>query len=214
MPINQFANEIDEDIIWRIDEISIIKMNVIAIPNRGKRKDVAYRYSLPAIYSVWEGFIFKTMTEYIRKLNDMQIPIKDANLDLVMNCAYDKFDLNNARNAIDKRRVLVKSIYDFMVNGVLTMPFKVPTNSNVDFECLTKIHSKYNLDLPDESKFQACLDKHVNLRNKVSHGDNSIRIDQTHIDAFANCVIDLMYDIKEIVIKNIANASYNINPIS
>jgi hypothetical protein len=52
-----FIDEIVADIDWRISELATIKSIPIKYSFRLDHKDIHIKYSIPAIYAIWEGFV-------------------------------------------------------------------------------------------------------------------------------------------------------------
>ncbi len=213
MPTKQVLDAIDSDINWRITEIGYIKMNATLLSFNPDRKAALLRYSIPALYSVWEGFVVNTLTEYSREINSLCIPVDRVNIDMLTHNVYDVFDLQNTRGDYEKKRTLIERIFRYMRSGTINLSPVIDTESNVNYKVLVKLHRRLNLDLPEESTFISDLNKYVNIRNKIAHGDNSISIDSGHLSEFSNCIINLMNSERQIIENSLRSNSYTCDPI-
>jgi len=74
------------------------------------------------------------------------------------------------------------------------LPIELPTESNINWRVINTILSRLNLATLDD-RFKKRLDDFLSFRNRISHGDMKIPIDQTHLDKFSLLVIELMDEI-------------------
>jgi hypothetical protein len=68
-----FIQEILADINWRVSELATIKSLPIKYSFRPDHKELQIKYSIPAIYAIWEGFVKNTFTIYSTHLNSLNI---------------------------------------------------------------------------------------------------------------------------------------------
>ena len=59
-----FVQEIMADIEWRLTELSSLKTIPIRYNFSVDHKHLHYKFSVPAIYSIWEGFVKNSLTGY------------------------------------------------------------------------------------------------------------------------------------------------------
>lgn len=55
--MNDFEEAINSDLNWRLGEIAILKSLTVQSHLSERKKAIARKYSIPALYAVWEGYI-------------------------------------------------------------------------------------------------------------------------------------------------------------
>ncbi len=102
--------------------------------------------------------------------------------------------LKNLPTDFNKREQLVLKLSQELKNPV-ELPFDLPTESNINFKVINTVLSRLNLPMLPEDVFKKRLDDFLGFRNRISHGDMKIPIDQIHVDKFSPLVIELMHEI-------------------
>jgi hypothetical protein len=188
-----FIDEILADVEWRISELATIKSLPIKYSFRPEHKELQIKYSVPAIYSIWEGFIKSTFTIYSEHLNSLSITRNEISYNLLTHQLDSECNFNNPRTAFETKRKLVEKI-DIMLSDVVTIKPCVPTESNVNLKVLNRILERFCIDPVDEKNARG-LDKLLMFRNKISHGENAINVTMTNITEFIKIIENLMLDI-------------------
>lgn len=188
-----FVDEILADIDWRISELALIKSIPIKYSFRPDHKELHVKYSVPAIYAIWEGFVKNCFTIYSNHLNTLDIKRSEISLALLTHQIDSECDFNNPRLSFDSKKRLVETIDNFLIETILIKP-NVPTDSNVNFKILNKILERFCIS-PIDNKYDKGLNKLLLYRNKIAHGENSISVNMTHITEFISLIEDLMLDI-------------------
>ncbi|BAP56855.1 hypothetical protein THII_2558 [Thioploca ingrica] len=182
-----------EDIKWRIDEISIIKIVVLRTTLSEQQKQILRRYTIPAFYSLWEGYVKDALRTYIEEINSLQLTTDQISSRILAHFVDTKY-LKNLSTDFNKREPLISDLLQALKKPVM-LPIELPTESNINLKVLNTILSRLNLQTLDNDRFKKRLDDFLNFRNRISHGDMKIPIDQTHIDKFSLLVIELMDEI-------------------
>lgn len=68
--------------------------------------------------------------------------------------------------------------------------------------------TRFNLSQFPEDPFKKQLDNLVFFRNKLSHGDYTIPVDQNKIDEMSSIVMDAMYALTERILEGYNSRSY------
>lgn len=188
-----FVQEILADIEWRINELSTIKTIPIRYRFSPNHKTIHYKYSVPGIYSLWEGFLKNTFDLYARHLNTQRIKRIEVAKPLLTHILDSVCDFKSPRVNYQSKMRLTELIDDNLTE-TLTIPPTIPTDSNVNFKVLNKILERFCISGID-SKYERGMNKLLLFRNKVAHGDNAIRVDIDVITEFVSLVEDLMLDV-------------------
>jgi hypothetical protein len=200
-PGKVLEQEIINEIDWRTKELSIIRLT----PIKRKRnltleeKKVFEKYSAVAIYSLWEGFVHKSVTAYIRTLNSQNLKCNDLHINLITHDLDMKKNLRNERVHFDTKCEFIKFIYGYQSLPV-DISMKIPTESNVNLKVLNKILLSFNLEqLPDE-KFRPRLDKLLMIRNKIAHGESDFKVTRALISDLISTVSDSMEALANVIV--------------
>ena len=197
-----FTNEILEDINWRMGEIATAK----SLPYRYNIPPIQrlflLKHSIPIIYASWEGYIRSCIEIYARKLNKLGRPISYFSKNIVTNSFEVNFpqmksSINNYRQSMK----FVDTLICYLGEDFKVSP-KVPTTNNINIKVLNNILERYSIFPVKNPEYESGLNKLLQFRNAIAHGDNSISVDPTIVSEFSTLVYDLMYA----VFDNIENS--------
>jgi len=188
-----FIDEIMADIDWRVSELSTLKSIPIKYSFRPEHKELQIKYTIPAVYAIWEGFVKSCFIIYSHHLNTLSIKRNEISINLLTHHLDSECDFNNPRNNFDSKTRIVNLI-DSLLTDTITIKPNVPTESNVNFKVLNKILERFCMDKVPIS-YEAKLNKLLLFRNKIAHGENSITVNINHLTEFITTVENLMLDI-------------------
>jgi hypothetical protein len=204
--MNLLLAEIQEDINWRVSEISNIK----TIPHRYNlletHRKTLILYSVPSLYALWEGYVKNTFQLLTTYLNNLEIQPRSIHINILTHAIENECQLGNERKHFDKKIGLVESalnIYDTSLN----IKQGIPTESNVNYKVVNKVLERFNIKFLD-CKYEKPLNRLLLFRNKIAHGENSIQVNKQDIDDFSFLTENLMYDILILIEDYIKNESY------
>ncbi len=199
-------SEIQEDINWRISEISNIKTIPLRYRILESHKETLILYSIPSLYSIWEGFVknaFQLLTSFLNKLG---IQPNQVHINILTHAIENECNLGNERKHFEKKIGLVEStinIYD----SILNIKQGIPTESNVNHKVINKILERFNIKSLDE-KYEKPLNRLLLFRNKIAHGENSIKVTKQDVDDFSLLIEDLMYDLLLLIEEYLKKEEY------
>lgn len=189
------TKEISEDINWRMSELASLKSIPIRYQLLPHHQKMIIKYTIPSIYSLWEGFVKNSFKCYVNKINALNLSIRDVHINLIVHgiSSIDKLRLENPRNSFKSKKEFTECYLD-----IISKPFRMteimPTQSNVNFEVINQILSIFNLELLPKS-FDKPLEKLVNFRNSIAHGEISLPVKLEDIVTFTQLLNDLMIEI-------------------
>jgi hypothetical protein len=192
---------------WRVDELSILKTTPYLYRVSQKQKDILQKYSIPAMYSLWEGFVKSAFQLYVDILNGLELSLYDLNINLITHDIDAKLKLSNSRSEYNKKIKFVDEIKKYFFENV-TLSKNVPTQSNVNLEVINNILLRFNLDLISSDLYEKRLNKLLLIRNGVAHGENSIPISQDIIDELSTTIVSLMHEVIERILSGFSSKSY------
>lgn len=188
-----FIDEILADIDWRVSQLATLKSIPIRYSFSPEHKELQIKYTIPAIYAIWEGFVKSSFIIYSNHLNTLAIGRTEIAMPLLTHQLDSECDFNNPRINFDSKQKMV-ALLDSLLTDIVTIKPSVPTESNVNFKVLNKILERFCIDKVSDD-YERKLNKLLLFRNKIAHGDNSISVNLTHVTEFVSTVENLMLDI-------------------
>lgn len=205
--MTSIEEELEADIYWRQGQLSTLR-------SIGKHNSLSLHqceclriYTIPAIYSLWEGFIKQSFSIYIRAINQKRIPLLELHLNYITHLVDNQINLQNARQKVESKRKCVSELCKLFTNKYASVSEKIPTDSNVNYEVLNKILQTFNLDCMDK-KWEKGLNKLLCFRNKIAHGENSIVVDNKDIEFFSQILNDMMVEVCSLIVIGIKEQRY------
>lgn len=199
-----------EDIKWREAELSSLRIIPYQYNVSDQHKTILLKYSIPAIYSLWEGFVRQAFYLYIRELNGLALKCDEIHKNILAHSLtmQDKLCLENVRNSFKSKCEFVEC-YQTAISQPVEIPMKLPTRSNINYEVIVELLTRFNLkSLP--AKYEKPLDKLLFFRNSFAHGDNSVPVDTATVEEFSQLVLNLMSDTVVIICDGFENGDYRL----
>lgn len=192
--MEKFIEEIEADIEWRMGQLSMARTLPLERAISEERREFILKYSVVAIYSIWEGFVKKSFEQYIFAINSQKITGNNLHINLLTHTIDNKWHFSNPRTNYESKIQFVQALNDIFNQDIL-IDSEIPTKSNVKFKVINSILNIFNLEeLP--TKYKSKLDYFVNIRNTVAHGDKSITIDyHRDVEEFCLLIQELMNEI-------------------
>jgi len=200
---NKVLQEIDADIAWRKIELNQIE----CIANSLNETDLKFflKSIIPLLYAHWEGFVVSSLEilfTYLNKLN-----LNSSNYcDIYLTTAYEQTlkSLDDSE-AFDKRRKHLINLYKKFSEEV-KLNKKIDTKSNLNFGILQEICKKTKLNIDKFKIYEEELNKMVNIRNSISHGENSYVFEtyndiQKYIDLLENLMLDFQSELQDLMLN-------------
>lgn len=204
----RLEHELLYEVDWRTNELSIIRTIPILCNCNDKQIKVLERYSVVAIYSVWEGFVVKSFNLYIREINSLKLTYSDLNLNILTHDIFTKYALTEEqkKHFINKCQ-FINNIIEYSKSPV-NISSSIPTESNVNFEVINNILKHFYLDELPKKEFKQGLKKLLYYRNSIAHGECSLVVDKELIQYFTSTVINAMHEVTTRIIDGFNNKKY------
>ena len=195
------------EVDWRTNELSTIRTIPLLCHCTDKQIEIIEKYSVVAIYSLWEGFVVESFTTYIRELNNLNLTGDKLNLNIITYDIDRKYDLTSERKHIEKKRMLVSEVHKYAKSSVI-ITTKINTKSNVNYKVICEILDHFYLEKLPEKEFKKKLEKLLLVRNKVAHGEHSIPVNRDMIQEFTYTVIEAMHEVTNSIVNGFVNKTY------
>ena len=171
------------------------------------QRNTLERHTIPAIYSLWEGFVVTVFDLYVRELNRLKLTSKNLSLCVFTHAIDAELQLGNGRTDFEKKQKLVENLNKYYDTEVV-ITNKLPTESNVNFKVINNILHRFNLNPLPEKPYEMQLNKLLRIRNSISHGETSIPINNLIISELSFAVMKLFDEIFIKVIDGYNNKTY------
>jgi hypothetical protein len=198
---------LNHEITWRTSEISIVKAVPFLFPFSHEQRSTLKKHTIPIFYSLWEGFVVEAFGIYAREINSLQLNKDQICLQLLTHSVDSKYKLRQGRTEFSNQIRFVQEVIQHFSDQI-EIPVEVPTESNVNWKVINSILTRFNLKQLPEHPHKKSLDRLLFFRNKLSHGENSIPIDQPLIDEMSNVVISSMHEVTDKIIDGFYTRSY------
>ena len=219
MSLNLLKDELTTDLIDRKEILLTTK--TFAYRYRLSEVDEKFfiTYSIPLVYSVWEGFIQTSFQSYIRAINRLGLNIEDLPKSILVFVIENKFKQFKQYPELKKnsKETFLYDLQQFFKNDeILDIIPIINTQSNVSFDVMNKILLEFNLlEIPEYLEVNSGysikneLKRFVlQLRNNIAHGNNSIIVEADDLIRSINLVELLMDEIVERILSGFENKKY------
>lgn len=204
----RLEQELLQEVDWRTNELSIIRTIPLLFNFNDKQKEILEKYSVAAIYSIWEGFVTNSFTLYIREINSLNLTYDKINLSILTHDIFIKFDLTDEqRKHFEHKCNFVNNIFEYSKLPVTISP-NIPTEANVNFKVINKILNHFHLEELPENDFDGRLNKLLMYRNNIAHGECSLLVTNKIIQDFNFTVIDAMHAVTTRIIEGFYSKNY------
>lgn len=204
----RLEQELLQEVDWRTNELSIIRTIPLLFNFNDKQKEILEKYSVAAIYSIWEGFVTKSFSLYIREINSLNLTYDKINLSILTHDIFIKFDMTDEqRKHFENKCRFVNNIFEYSKLPITLSP-KIPTEANVNFKVINKILNHFHLEELPKNNFDGPLNKLLMYRNNIAHGECSIIVTKEIIQDFNLTVIDLMHEVTIRIIEGYSNKNF------
>lgn len=201
-------NELLYEIDWRIEEIALIKTNHLSVNISQKRCEIIRKYAAVSIYALLEGFVVNALRIYIDEINRQHVGRNLLDIRIVNEHLQNCFDIHTQRKQSKAQIALVRKLEDYYSAEHHYLSKKVNTEANVNLKVINKLLFCYNLELIDDQKITNGLNKLLQYRNSIAHGETSINVDNEVICEFADIVTETMDLIYDNIMKGVEKQSY------
>jgi hypothetical protein len=187
--ITQLQDLLDEDIAWRLKEISALK----DILDRSKLADAVVRATVPILYAHWEGFVKNAAQWYVSFVRHQGYKYQE-----LISCFAVfgfKSQLHNLKES-KKAKINIEAI-DFIraqMNEKAKFPFEnvINTRSNLNSEVFENIAVAIGVDPSKYSTKYQLIDKSLLARrNDIAHG-KYLDIDAPECKTLADQTLELL----------------------
>lgn len=184
--------EIEEDNKWRENDFAQFKMR-----GTGENYDPLWgRMCLLMLYAHWEGFVVSALKILISHINSLEIESERVSHNLMVLCLSDQMKALNGKQSFDQKMRFFSN-FSKAISQPLKLEKKIDTKSNLRKEVLEEICIKFSFDFNRFKELTYDLDRLVNIRNAIAHGENSVVLTFENLNKYIDLVRGLIDIFKE-----------------
>lgn len=202
-------DKIDFEIEWVIKEITKLKL----IPHRhslSEEESVIYFKSIvPMLYAYLEGFIKKSFKIYIEFVNEKNLGYNEISNKLLVHKFEKKYNcfMEKIEN-IDKKVNLINNIIKDINNMDIKIFFNDKKIQNINCDRLNKLFNEMNFKSINNKKINDGLNKLLQYRNGIAHGENSYKVTEELVMEFIDIIVSTMDEVSDIIVEGYNQENY------
>ncbi|NTY87795.1 hypothetical protein FCH33_13495 [Serratia fonticola] len=186
--MHKIVEEISATNSWRDGEFAKFKVNPHQV-----EESLWYRMCVPMIYANWEGFVVSALKMLLSHLNSLQLTPPQIPTKLVVVGLGDTYRSLSGKQSFEQRCTFTERFSGFL-NATVKFQTKIATKSNLNSDVLSELCNMYSFDYSKFSDYESLLNRLVQVRNCIAHGENSIVPTKENIDNFVS-VVQTMIDL-------------------
>jgi hypothetical protein len=198
--MNNWSQQLEEDLIWREKELASLKAYVISIDKTSVRYQALLRAMWLLLYAHYEGFCKFTWDLYLEELENLQIQRKKCKDEFVKLSLTDSF--KSFRGDISDDNIWKFSSMDFhlLLEKELKFSVKLETDSNLWPNLLKDNSLKVGLDCQLIDIHRAKLRNLVGRRNEIAHGKKNIIKNIEEYQPYEQAALEVMHELAVLVV--------------
>ena len=202
--LDQLISNLDDDFVWRIKELSIIKGKV---PNsrvnisRNDEQDALIRAGITLLYAHWEGFVKFAADNYLNFVSLRKLKHSELQACFLALCLKKKINELES-NKFELQKAAVIFLLDELENRA-SIPCEgiIQTKSNLRFHVFRDICILIGIDFKKYDLKQKAIDTLLcDRRNNIAHGKYLIVDYDGYLEIY-NIIIEIMRNIKEDIVE-------------
>ena len=161
------------------------------------------------IYAYLEGFIKRSLKMYLELVNEKNLTYNEISPKLLVykiekqyNCFLDRFE------KIEKKVNLINNFLKDIQEAEVKLFFNESKVQNINCDRLNKILDEFDFENIKDKKINNGLNKLLQYRNGIAHGENSYKVSETLIVEFIDTIINTMDIISDIIVKGYNEKKY------
>ena len=206
--LENIIEELEKERDWRVGEFRRIK-NIYLHIKEDERYNTTYStMCIPIIYAHWEGFCVTSFRIVINYINNQQLSYEKIINSLFTYSHSTTYDYLKGKQGFQQRCKFSTRFLSSISTAPIEIGQKIDTKSNLKFKILVELLSIFSVPSTNFSKYERDLNKLVEVRNHIAHGENSIVVDESMIQDFTDTTISLIDEIILMFSDYLTNKKY------
>ncbi|HCG7251572.1 TPA: hypothetical protein NJ361_003724 [Vibrio parahaemolyticus] len=180
--MHSVIDEITANNDWRDGEFAKYKANSLKVEEK-----MWCRMCIPMIYAHWEGFVVDALKIMLKHLNEQGLQSHQLPTNLLVVSLGDAYRPLSGKQSFKQRIDFTENFHSLLTKPV-RFQTKVDTKSNLKSNVFKDLCTAFAFD-SDKFKDQLSdIDRLVQIRNSIAHGENSMQPDMENIEKYINSV--------------------------
>ncbi|MBK8283510.1 MAG: hypothetical protein IPK97_00765 [Ahniella sp.] len=171
---------------WRDREFAKFKVN-----SSGVEEELWCRMCIPMVYAHWEGFVVSSLKTLIDHLNSLGLPASGVPTTLVAVGLADAYQFLSGKQSFAQRVDFTNRFRD-LIQDTIRFQKTIDTKSNLKASVLRELCHMYGFRFERFSSLTADIDRLVNVRNSIAHGENSFVLNSENVSKYIAAVTNAM----------------------
>ena len=199
----QVLDDISLEIEWRTNELA--KLEAISHSLYEEELKIFLKGCIPLIYAHWEGFVVTSLKNVFKYLNSLSLNSRQC-CDIYLTTAYEQtLKSLDESTAFERRKNHLTALYKNFLN-IVKFNTKIDVKSNLTFKILEDICLKTKLNINKFNDYKEDLNKLVNIRNSISHGEDAYSFEsfediKKYIELLENLMLDFQSELQDLLIE-------------
>ena len=176
--VHRVIEEITESNNWRDGEFAKFKINSQEVDS-----ELWYRMCIPMIYAHWEGYIVSSLKILISHLNTLNLTPNDIPTKLIVTSLGDTYRSLSGKQSLEQKVVFTDKFKNTFDNKI-KFSKRIDTKSNLRGEVLKDLCCIFDFDFNKFKDSISIIDRLVNIRNSIAHGENSYVVNGENVQLF------------------------------
>lgn len=179
---------------WRTKELTDIKWIYMFMSHRGlkqKHLDLYLKMNIPMIYAYWEGFVVATYKIVFDYLNRLELDPRLITINLLTYANQESYNSLKGKHSFKQKCKFTDKFLGILENK-MQIGNRIDTKSNLKYDVLIELLQIFEIDESNFSQYKPDLDRLVNVRNAIAHGENSIEIRYEDISYYIEIITEIM----------------------
>ncbi len=180
--MHEIIREITESNRWRDGEFAMFKTNLSDVD-----QNLWCRMCIPMIYAHWEGFVVSSLRILLKYLNSLKLDPSKVTTNIVVVGLGSAYRPLSGKQSFSQRVDFTEK-FGRLFSEDLKFESKIDTKSNLNSKVLKELCEAFSFSF---DLFDSCIsdvDRLVNIRNSIAHGENSIVPDMKNIEKYISSV--------------------------
>lgn len=179
---------------WRTKELTDVKWIYMFMSHRvSKQKylDLYLKMNIPMIYAYWEGFVVASYKIVFDYLNRLELDPKIITIKLLTYANQESYNSLKGKHSFKQKCKFTDKFLCILENKI-QIGNRIDTKSNLKYDVLVELLQIFEIDEVQFLQYKPDLDKLVNVRNAIAHGENSIEIQYEDISYYIELITEIM----------------------
>ena len=164
---------------------------------------------VPMIYAYLEGFVKNAIRIYMKFVNQLDLTFNDISIRLLVHKIEKKYNCFKENiKSIQNKEKFVEQLLQDINNNDKTINFNDKAIQNINSDRLNKLLRELNFKEIEDRKIKDGLNKLLQYRNGIAHGENSYRVDENLLMEFIDTIIKTMDYVSDIICNGYDSKNY------